>query len=282
MHLLKTSIATGAFALALAASSYRLEEREAVHRTFSNDTTIDVDEVNGWISVVGDSGNTIRVDAEKVIRADNTEQMALGKREVVLDMNEKNGVAQLFVNGPFRDNNHSSENHGFHEHNDRHYDVAYNFTIHVPRATMLRLRTVNGKIEAADTAGTFDIHTINGALKMSNVEGHGSAETLNGDTTITFRKNPEGDSFFKSFNGKVDVGLLPGLSARLQLKTFNGSAYTDFDATALASSAGKMERKDGKFVFKSDRSSSLQVGSGGTELKFETFNGNIQIRKLDR
>ena len=31
---------------------------------------------------------------------------------------------------------------------------------------------------------------------------------------------------------------------------------------------------------KSDRSSNLQVGSGGPELKFETFNGNIQIHKL--
>lgn len=280
MHLLKTSIATAACAVALAASSYRLEEREAFHHTFSNDTTIDVDEVNGWISVVGDSGNTIRVDAEKVIRADNAEQMALGKREVVLDVNEKNGTAQLYVNGPFRENNRASENHGFHEHNDRHYDVAYNFTIHVPRTTALRLHTVNGKIDAADTAGTFDIHTINGALKMSNVAGHGSAETLNGETSITFRKNPDGDSLFKSFNGKVDVSLQPGLSAKLQLKTFNGSAYTDFDTTALAGSAGKMERKDGRFVFKSDRSSNLQVGSGGPELRFETFNGNIQIHKL--
>ena len=49
--------------------------------------------------------------------------MALGKREVMLDVNEKNGTAQLYVNGPFRENNRASENHGFHEHNDRHYDV---------------------------------------------------------------------------------------------------------------------------------------------------------------
>ncbi len=280
MTLLRSSIAISVFAAALCGASYRLEEREAFHHTFSNDATIDVDEVNGWISVVGDSGNTIRVDAEKVMRADDAAQMARAKREVVLDVNEKNGVAQLYVNGPFREKNHTSDDHGFHEHDDRHYDVAYNFTIHVPQATVLRLRTINGKIETADTAGKFEIHTINGALKMSNVAGYGSAETLNGDTTITFRKNPEGDSLFKSFNGKVDVGLLPGLAARLQLKTFNGAAYTDFEATALASVAGRAEQRDGKFVYKRDRSSSLQVGSGGPELKFETFNGNIQIRKL--
>jgi hypothetical protein len=283
MGILKSAIAIGVFASALQSSgSYRLEEREQVHRTFSNDRTLDVDEVNGFITVTGDGGNTIRVDAEKVIRADTPEEMARGKREVVLDVNEKDGIEQLYVNGPFRDSNHASDNHGFHEHSDRHYDVTYNFTIHVPRATELRLRTINGKIEAQDTTGRFDLHTINGALKMTDVAGSGSAETLNGDTTVKFRENPKADSLFKSFNGKVEAWFQPDLSARLAVKTFNGGAYTDFDTTALANSPMKSEPKNGRMVYKSDQLSRLQVGTGGPELRFETFNGSIHIRKLAR
>jgi hypothetical protein len=33
-------------------------------------------------------------------------------------------------------------------------------------------------------------------------------------------------------------------------------------------------------VYKRDRESSVRVGAGGPELRFETFNGNIKIRKL--
>jgi hypothetical protein len=33
------------------------------------------------------------------------------------------------------------------------------------------------------------------------------------------------------------------------------------------------------FVYKRDRESSVQVGSGGPDLRFETFNGKITINK---
>jgi hypothetical protein len=274
-------IAIGVFAIA-AHRDYKLEEREAFHHTFSNDATLDVDAVSGSINVVGDGGNTIRVDGEKVIRAADQEEVQRAKREVVLDINEKNGIAQLYVNGPFRDNDHTSENHGFHDHREREYEVAYNFTIHVPRATELTLHTINGDESVQDTTGKFNVKGLNGKITMTNIAGSGTADTLNGSTVITFRENPKADCFFKSFNGKVDVGFQPNLSANVSVKTFNGAPYTDFDATALASTPEPGEQKNGKFVFKSNRSSNLRIGSGGPELKFETFNGNIQIRKLSK
>ena len=241
-----------------------------------------MDAVSGSINVIGDGGNTIRVDGEKVIRAADQEEVQRAKREVVLDVNEKGGVAQLYVNGPFRDNDHSSENHGFHDHRDREYEVGYNFTIHVPRATELSLHTVNGDIKTQDTGGKFNLKDINGGITMTDIAGSGTADTLNGNTVITFRESPRTDSYFKSFNGKVDVTFPPGLSANLSLKTFNGSAWTDFDTTALASTPEPGTQKNGRYVYKTNHTSNLKVGSGGPELKFETFNGNIQIHKSSR
>ena len=286
MKTLFLTLAIGVSAMCVsgeAARDYRLEEREAFHHTFSNDKTIDVDAVNGSISVVGDGGNTIRVDAEKVMRAADQDQMQHAKRDVVLDVNERDGIAQLYVNGPFRENNnHSSQDHGFHDHNDRDYEVTYNFTIHVPRTTELTLRTVNGSIKTEETAGKFYAKTINGGMTMTNIAGSGTADTLNGNTTVTFRENPKADSLFKSFNGKVSVTFQPGLSADMQVKTFNGAAYTDFDSTALAAKAEPGELKNGRYVYKSNKSSNLRVGNGGPELRFETFNGNIQILKAGK
>ena len=222
------------------------------------------------------------MEGEKIIRAIDPAEVQRAKREVVLDVNEKDGIAQLYVNGPFRDNGHASENHGFHDHRERQYEVTYNFVVHVPRNTELHLHTVNGEIKADETAGKFDIKTINGGITMNNIAGSGSADALNGATVIKFRENPKADSFFKSFNGRLDVTFQPALSADMRLKTFNGHAYTDFDVTPLPTPAEPGERKNGKFVYKSDQSSSMRVGSGGPVLKFETFNGDIHIQKQSR
>jgi DUF4097 and DUF4098 domain-containing protein YvlB len=272
-----------AFALTAAShSEYRAEDREAIHYTFTKDSSLDIDNVSGSITVTGDGGNTIRVEGEKIIRAIDQAEVQRAKREVVVDVNEKDGIAQLYVNGPFRDNSHASENHGFHDHRERQYEVTYNFVVHVPRSTELRLHSINGEIEAHDTAGKFDVKTINGKITMNNIAGSGSADALNGATTVTFHENPKANSFFKSFNGKVDVSFQPGLSADLSVKTFNGRAYTDFDVTPIATPAGSAERNNGKFVYRSNQFNSMRVGAGGPELKFESFNGEIRIQKQTR
>ncbi|MDP9172191.1 MAG: hypothetical protein M3N54_16355 [Acidobacteriota bacterium] len=273
-----TALALGVSCLA-AAAEYKTEQREPVHHVFARDSTLDVDNVNGWISVIGDNEASIRVDGEKIVRGADQSEVDRGKREVVLDINEKDGVAQLYVNGPFRDNGHASQDHGFHEHSDRHYEVIYNLTIHAPRATVLNLRSVNGEVKAGDTAGAFDIHAVNGAVTMTNIAGSGKVNTVNGPVQIGFRENPRAESSFKTVNGRIDVTLQPNLSADMKVKTFNGHVYTDFDVTALASPAGTAERADGKFVYRSNRFQSFRAGSGGPELAFETLNGDIHIAK---
>jgi DUF4097 and DUF4098 domain-containing protein YvlB len=244
----KIAIAISAFALAAGAvnaahSNWTSEAREPVHHIFMNasDRTLDVDDVNGTIEVTGDTGNTIRVEGEKIMRAADAQALDRARKEVTLDINEKEGVAQLYVNGPFRNNGHSSEDHGFHTHSDDHdYEVTYNLTIRVPRATELHLRDSNGEIKTAET------------------------------------------SEFHSVNGAIEAAFPAALSADLSFKTLNGQVYTDFEAKALADSPGSGERRNGKFVYASNRSSSVRIGSGGPELNFETVNGDIRIRKEPR
>jgi len=285
MKKLMISMVTGVSMMAAAGQSdYKVEDREAIHHTFSKDTSLDVDNVNGSITVVGDGGNTIRVEGEKIVRAADQAEVQRAKREVVLDVNEKNGIAQLYVNGPFRDNNggHSSEDHGFHEPRDRHYQVTFNFTIHVPRATGLRLHTVNGEVKAEETSGKFDVKDVNGGITLTNIAGSGTADTVNGPAVVKFRENPKSDSSFKTLNGKLEVSFQPSLAADLRLKTLNGKAYTDFEVTAQATPAEPGESRNGKFVYKSNRFTSMRVGAGGPELKFETLNGDIHIQKQSR
>jgi hypothetical protein len=77
----------------------------------------------------------------------------------------------------------------------------------------------------------------------------------------------------------VDVTFQPGLNADLHFMTLNGAAYTDFDVTALASTAPLPQRRDGGFVFRSRPGGNVRAGSGGPALDFRTVNGDIRIRK---
>ena len=262
-----------------ASQRWTQEVKEAIHHTFSHDNTIDVDNINGTIEIIGDDGTTMRVEGEKIIRAEDQAEIDRAKREVTLDINEKDGVAQLYVNGPFRDRGHASSDHSFHDHEDRHYEVTYNLTVHVPHATELRLRDVNGAIRAGQTRGKFEINDVNGTVNLDSVSGSGNVRTVNGALQATFTESPKTPIDFRTVNGKIDTTFPASLAADVRVKTLNGPAFTDFEATNLAQDDPTMQLRNGRSVFRMDKSKHLRIGAGGPELSFETVNGSISIRK---
>lgn len=278
----KLAAAAGVLALAstvVSARDWNTEAREPFHYTFMNDKTIDVDNVNGDIRITGDGGNTIRVEGERITRARDKQAVDRAKKEVTLDVNEKDGIAQLYVNGPFRGDNHSNDYHGFHWHYDDHdYEVEYDFTIHVPRELELRLRSVNGGIRTEQTGGKFDISGVNGSVDMAAAAGSGRVNLVNGRMQLAFRESPKSNSEFHSVNGAIEVTFPPGLSADLVLHTLNGTAFTDFDATALAN-GNFTQNRNGRFVYRPDHNARVRIGAGGPELQFQTVNGDIRIKK---
>jgi hypothetical protein len=204
------------------------------------------------------------------------------KQEVRLDMGPQADELRLYVDGPFRCkcgdgsvNYRGSRYYG--------YEVSFDFTLHVPRETAVRLRTVNrGEIRVENTDGVFDAENINGGLDLVEIAGSGHAYALNRPLHVSYRRNPTGTSDFGSLNGDVEVAFRPGLSADMWLKTFNGSAYTDFDVTALPSRPAVREERNGKYVYKSNQFYGVRVGQGGPELKFDAFNGDIRIRNREK
>jgi hypothetical protein len=250
--------------ISAASHHWTAEAKEAVHHIFSNDKTIDVDNVNGTLEIIGDNGTTIRVDGEKVSRAEDQAELDRAKREVTLDMNEKDGIAQLYVNGPFRHHDRADD-HGFHERDDHHYEVTYNLTVHVPRAT--------------ETTGKFDVHGVNGSVSMASVAGSGNVRTVNGAVDVSFSENPKAPSDFQTVNGRIEATFAPNLSADVRVKTMNGGAFTDFEGSTLAAQPMTTDTRNGRKVFRTDRATNLRIGSGGPELSFQTVNGSINIKK---
>jgi len=259
-----------------------VQEQENINQTFPAAKKIDVDNFDGSVTVLGADTHEIKVEVHKTIRARSPEKVQEAKREVRLDMGPQSDELRLYVDGPFRCkcgdgsvNYRGSRYYG--------YEVSFDFTLHVPRETAVRLRTVNrGEIRVENTDGAFDAENINGGLDLVEIAGSGHAYALNRPVHVTYRRNPTGASDFGSLNGDVEVAFRSGLSADMWLKTFNGTAYTDFDVTALPGRPAVREERNGKYVYKSNQFYGVRVGQGGPELKFDAFNGDIRIRNREK
>ena len=257
------------------------EEHETIKRTLEfsggNGTKLlEVDGVSGSIHVTGYDGRSVEMTANKTIHADSPEKIQTAKQEVKLDIDDKADTIRIYVDQPGheRSTTSSSRSHWF----DRGYDVDFDFEIRVPRQAGIHLWTVNGgDVRVQDVAGDFDVSNVNGGVEMSGIAGSGNAHTVNGQVEVKFASNPKRDSSFGSVNGSIEVAFKPNLSADLRYKTLNGGVFTDFPVTALASTPGAAERRNGKFVYRSNGFSGVRVGNGGPELRFEGLNGDIRI-----
>ncbi|MDD5541803.1 MAG: hypothetical protein PHX83_01355 [Acidobacteriia bacterium] len=235
---------------------------------------VNVDNVNGYVHVVGYDGTAVQLVAHRTIRAASKEEIELAKKEVELKITEKNNTVEFYVDGPFRCQGRTSRE----DSRRNRYNVNYDIDLQVPRDSGLYLRTINhGDIQVERVDGDYDVKNINGKVQLTDIAGAGHAYSLNGGVRVEFSKNPPRNSYFGTLNGNVDVAFQRGLSADLRFKTFNGSAYSSFAVTPVALESGSGEHRNGKFIYRSNRSSGARVGSGGPELQFDTFNGNIHL-----
>ena len=132
-------------------------------------------------------------------------------------------------------------------------------------ATLSQMDAVNGKVNAENLSADVEAMTVNGSVNVSTT-GLARAHTVNGSITASMgRADWEGEMEFKTVNGGIDVTFPAGLSAEVEAKTLNGEITSDFPLTV-----------QGTF---SRRHLNGTVGGGGRELRLETVNGSVQIRR---
>ena len=235
-----------------------------------------VDNLDGYVHVKGGSGSQVHVVAHKTIRAETPSDLTRAKSEVRLDMTEEPGSVSIEYNAPWRCRNNCN---GCCNERRRFYEVTYDIDVEAPRPARADISTVNGDLRIDQIDGDFDVHGVNGGIVMDAIAGSGDVHTVNGPVTVHFSRNPLRPCSFKSVNGALDAFFQPGLSADLLFKTFNGQVYSDFDVAPLPVPAGQTERKNGMFVYRSNRQSGARAGHGGPQLNFETLNGSIRLHQ---
>ena len=270
-------------AMCLAASDserWSVRDEETIQKTLTLSGApmrVLVDNVNGYVHVTATSGSQVQVTAHKTIRADTDNDAQEAKNEVKLEFEEKPGAVSIYYSAPWRCNNNCC-NDGCREHR-RFYDVKYDIDVQVPRSARAVVSTVNhGDVLIDGVAGDFDVRNVNGGITMTGISGSGDVHTVNGPVRVEFTKNPAAATSFKSVNGALDVYFQSGLSADLLFKTFNGQIFSDFDVSPHATPI-ETERKDGRYVYRSNRLQGGRAGQGGPQLSFDTLNGNVRLHR---
>lgn len=147
----------------------------------------------------------------------------------------------------------------------RNNDTSVNFTVRVPAGVRLTARTVNGKVEANNLSADVAAKTVNGSINVSTA-GLARAETVNGSITVQMGRADWRDELeFKTVNGAIDLSVPASLSAQVEAKTVNGEISTDFPVTV----SGGLSR----------RRLTGTIGGGGRDLRLETVNGSVHIRR---
>ncbi len=160
---------------------------------------------------------------------------------------------------------------------------AVDLTIQVPSSANLKLGSNNeGDITVENVSGEIEVNNLNGSTHLKNVSGTVIADTLNGEVEVVLTKvTPDKPMSFSTMNGDIDVTFPADIKANVKMKTERGDVYSDFDIV-LKPGLQKVEegkREGGKFRISFEKSILGSINGGGPEFKFNTFNGDIYIRK---
>jgi hypothetical protein len=255
-------------------------------------STLAVFNINGFIRVEGYSGNKVLIEVEKTITAGDKETLEAGKRDLKLLFEQNADSIIVYTDDPIcsfhrrnggrnRENGRCGDCCG-HNRQRADYDFKLNFTIKVPFAMNLYVSTVNkGDVVVKGVEGNLRTFNVNGAITLTDVKGTTEVSTVNGDVEAHYKANPDGKSSYHTLNGDIKIDYPANLSADLQFKNTNGDFYTDFpNAELLPVEVTKnQEGRGGGTVYKLNKASSVRIGNGGRTYRYETFNGNIYIKK---
>jgi len=164
------------------------------------------------------------------------------------------------------------------------WKYAVDITIQVPRASSLELHSTNdGDIVVENVIGEIEVENVNGSNTLRNISGNAVVNTVNGDVTVTMtRVTPDKPMSFSSMNGDVDVTLPADIKANVKMKSQQGEIYSDFDITLkpVPQKAEEVSKSGkGKYRISFEKNIYGTINGGGPEYAFNTFNGDVFIRK---
>ena len=145
-------------------------------------------------------------------------------------------------------------------------EVEMRYEVRLPKGVQLDGKTVNGGLTVEGVDTPVRLATVNGSISFDGVGAH-EMETVNGAIEARFnRADWSGAVSLKTVNGGITLSLPEGANLTLEGRTMNGGVNSDFPVA--------MQGRWGPRSFRGT------LGRGGREMRIETVNGGVTIRRL--
>jgi hypothetical protein len=252
-----------------------------LHFSGSDPHVLEVRTIFGAIAVEAYDGKDVELTVRKTIRAKNPEQLAAAQRDVKLELADSAGTVSAI--GRYIYGHSCGVDPGPYDRKWPQYAVVFDFTIRVPRDTQLVLCAVNESVVTVKgTRADFDISNVNGRIDLTEIAGSGEVVTVNGGIKASFVAAPRSNSRFRTVNGDLVLTMPTTFAADLDMKTFNGGLFTDFEVTPRPIKMSLPERKDGKLVYETNPYATVRIGNGGPVITLDTLNGDVRVLRRTR
>jgi hypothetical protein len=228
------------------------EAREEIRKSFELQpgARIEIAGINGKVDVQTSDTKTAEV---YVLRTAGSRD-ALNRREVTVEQS----ATGLVVKG-------RQVSHGFWEHlfgTKANEDV----TIKAPRAIVLAIRGVNGRVTSGDVDGSIAAKGINGTVELGAANDSAEITGINGNVSVGLNKLGNTGARVSGINGNIELRLGTGLNADLTAKGMNGHVRSEIsDVTVDKDEYGSHY--------------SAKIGGGGSPIAISGINGNVRLTR---
>lgn len=258
-------------------------KKELSYESTSSDRMLEIQNLNGSISVEGYDGEVVMLEVEKTITARSANDLELGKTEIGIKVLRKGNKLIVYPQAPnmhYKDGRFANINCDRWE--EPPYDHTLNFKVKMPKNSKLKVGAINnGEVVVKNTRGSYiEANNINGGIELSNITGQTKVHCINGEVGISYADNPTLASEYYSLNGDINITYQKGLSADIVFKSMNGELFTDFDIAKQYAKTIKDDSGKKKTKYKYESKPVVQIGKGGLWFDFETLNGDVIIKKI--
>lgn len=262
------------------------KERDEFNQSYqlAPGTRVEVSSIRGHVTILNSDSATAEV---KIVRTARTQaDLEYHKIEVQQTGN------RLVVRGIQEPDNRRNQN----------IQVNHEVTLRLPRSIDLAVKSISGRLEAADVDGETLVNSISGSVKLGHVGGKLQLNSVSGNLDVG---NVGGDARLTSISGNVRLGQMNslleltsvsgGVNATLmslspqgiQIKSVSGSVElgfkSDVNADLRAESISGGVHIDMPNVTRDIEANSsnvrARIGGGGTPITIFSVSGNVRLTR---
>jgi len=141
----------------------------------------------------------------------------------------------------------------------------------LPRKVELFLSGTNGKVKVGEIQGRIRMDGINGEIRATRIAGETTVHGINGGVDLSFAPLNGNGIEVGGINGNIDLRFEGEVNAEVNAFGVNGQINAD-----LPGVQNKNDDESGRGRYRA------RIGSGGTQIRVNGINGNVNLSKAQR